>query len=255
MTLENNCCHCFNPPAALPHTKCDSCKLIIHLKCIQLSSQELDLLSGSRSQNIKVFCNRCNSNLTAFNEIKELINSMKSSLEQRISKFENALLVANNSTSNREEIIQESVDRMLRSSNLILANVAEKSDVRDEDVVNDILEKIDSAVVVSPENVTRIGRKINDRPRLIKIKLKNAETVKVVLRKKSKLQNTEFSHVHIFDDKTTSQRQYLKDLRNELHTRTDNGEANLTIKYVKGLPHILSRQPHENESNSTTHLN
>ena len=44
----------------------------------------------------------------------------------------------------------------------------------------------------------------------------------------------------ISDDKSPRQLTYLKSLRTTLQNRIDNGEANLTIKYVQGKPTIVT---------------
>jgi hypothetical protein len=63
---------------------------------------------------------------------------------------------------------------------------------------------------------------------------------KEVLRNKNKLINSDLPRsISISDDKTSKQLEYLKNLRTELQLRRDNGEDNITIKYVKGIPSII----------------
>jgi hypothetical protein len=45
--------------------------------------------------------------------------------------------------------------------------------------------------------------------------------------------------ISISDDKTPKQLEYLTNLRTELQLRRDNGEDNITIKLVKGIPSII----------------
>jgi hypothetical protein len=63
---------------------------------------------------------------------------------------------------------------------------------------------------------------------------------KEVLRNKNKLINSDLPRsISISDDKTSKQLEYLKNLRTELQLRRDNGEDNITIKYVKGIPSFI----------------
>ncbi|EFA13459.1 hypothetical protein TcasGA2_TC005059 [Tribolium castaneum] len=127
----------------------------------------------SRSPNIKLFCNRCNVTITAISEIKKLVNDIKSSFDERLSKLES--LIINNNTSqaiNREEIIAESVDRSARACNVIMYNVKPVANKQDVDVVNDVLEVIDPSLVIGPENVFRVGKAVGDKPRLLKLQFK-----------------------------------------------------------------------------------
>jgi hypothetical protein len=63
---------------------------------------------------------------------------------------------------------------------------------------------------------------------------------KEVMRNKNKRINSDLPRsISISDDKTSKQLEYLKNLRTELQLRRDNGEDNITIKYVKGIPSII----------------
>jgi len=46
--------------------------------------------------------------------------------------------------------------------------------------------------------------------------------------------------VRIASDKTPKQREYFQNLCKELNERRSNGESNLSIKYYKGVPSIVS---------------
>jgi hypothetical protein len=68
-----------------------------------------------------------------------------------------------------------------------------------------------------PDDVSRIGNSKGNKPRLLKIRFKNADMARLCLRKKSVLLgNKNFSKIYISDDKTKQQQSYLKQLRDEL---------------------------------------
>ncbi|WP_219823849.1 hypothetical protein, partial [Enterobacter cloacae complex sp. CH23B] len=52
--------------------------------------------------------------------------------------------------------------------------------------------------------------------------------------------------LYIKDDSTLKQREYLSKLRDELNSRLDRGEKDLTIKFIKGIPSIISKSKSKN---------
>lgn len=83
----------------------------------------------------------------------------------------------------------------------------------------------------------RIGKYKPDVNRSIKVTFESEETTKLIFRNKNKLTDTD---VKIFPDQTPYQQTYFKKLKEELNRRTANGEGNLKIKYIKGVPQIIS---------------
>lgn len=247
-----NCCQCFKEIVDSNPAKCDSCTLPLHLKCLSLSEEEFKLLSGPRSRNIKLVCSRCVVSLNATSEIKSLISELKTSIETRLSNLEASLKSPMSvAPTQSENIIQESVNRAIRASNVIMANVPEDSETPDIKVVNDILEKIDPNAFAYPEDVCRIGRITTpNKPRLIKIKFRKIETAKLVLRKSSTLkQIPELKNVSIRSDKTPMQITYFKNIKTELKQRLDEGERNLKIKYINGVPQIVANSTQDSIHN------
>ena len=110
---------------------------------------------------------------------------MKKTIDDRLIAMEKVVSTRQLSPLQEEEIIQESVDRTLRIGNILLANVPEVKDVLDEEVANDILELIEPAALESLEKVSRIGRKIKGRPRLLRLKFKNPD----MAREKANVEN------------------------------------------------------------------
>lgn len=243
-----NCCHCFQA-CGKPHLSCDACKSPIHNKCLDLTDSELRTITSSKSPYIKIVCNQCRSSLDNINEMKLVINSLKTSMDSRLKKIEDFI----NSSQveqhlQQENIIQEAVERSLRAKNVILYNVPEGTE--DCILANDILECIDLSLVVSPDDVIRVGKINEKKPRPIKLTCKNLETAKLVLRKGSALKNSKFSKIFVNSDKTRQQQEYYKNIKNELNLRKDNGENNITIKYVNGIPKIV-----QNSRPNTSNLN
>lgn len=86
-----------------------------------------------------------------------------------------------------------------------------------------------------PDLLIRLGRYIPNKPRPIKVCFNNNETPKLLLRNKTKLPE----NIKIYSDQTPSQKLYLDSLKTELYRRIGNGETNIVIKYIKGVPKIV----------------
>ena len=92
-----------------------------------------------QSDYLKIVCNRCSVTLFGFNEIKELIAYVKTSVDECFCKLEHAVNNLSISPFARLTIIQESVERSLRAANIILLNVPENPEASDTIVTNNIL--------------------------------------------------------------------------------------------------------------------
>lgn len=245
--MSGRCCQCFEQIASLSQrTQCQACKLFVHVDCLDLSEDEKRLVTLVRSNNIKIFCNRCHVSITAISDVRVMINELKTSFDERLNKIED-LIKSNvsNSPIDKDSIINESVERALRAANIIIYNVPEFTDSGDsnsvDDVahVNDVLEICDPSVAVSPDNIQRIGKRQKDKVRPIKVTLRNCSQALLCLKNKKKLLHSKkFTKIVISDDKTVQQLSNLRALRDELKTRMDNGEKNITIKYINKTPQI-----------------
>lgn len=246
-----NCCHCFKKADGNNVTKCFSCKLSLHLACINLTQRDFDTLSKLGSSNLKIVCNRCEVALSTAAELRQAIDTIKTSLDERLSRIESSINAAIFTPLKQEEMLVESVDRSQRAFNIILANVPENTDRSDVNFANDILEVIEPSAVVSPEDVVRLGKASANRPRLLRLHFKTVDKAKLVLRKRDALKKyPDFKNVIVRDDKTKQQLAYLSNLNNELKQRRENGENNVKIKYVNNVPKIII-SPNQDSHNSS----
>jgi len=93
---------------------------------------------------------------------------------------------------------------------------------------------------IKPIAIQRTG-KFDGKIRSMKISLVSAYDVFKTLGSSRKLKSDQiFNEVRITSDKTPKQRLYFQNLRKELDKRRSDGESNLTIKYVKGIPSIVN---------------
>lgn len=142
-----------------------------------------------------------------------------------------------------EEFVREATERIRRSNNIILRGLSETSDndLEGHDLarVGEILESIDASCVSALTSVNRLGR-FQGTPRPLKLCFSDPKIPLTLLRNKVKLSVTHFKEITLSDDKTPQQLRQLAELRKELKQRQENGDSNCTIKYVKGIPLIVS---------------
>lgn len=233
--------------------QCDSCKQYLHIRCTDLPSD--DRVTRNKMKSMKIVCNKCSMKFDQLTDIKALIESLKVDFDKKVSSLREELSNMNAKIDNLNQIdssgiveaaVNESVDRIRRSKNIILRGIptpegtpAERKQT-DTETVAAVLRAVDSTVV--PRQIIRLGqRSIGTRPPIIKVVLEDEYHAKTILRKKNKLlQHAEFRSVRITDDKTPLQQRYLNYLREELQRRMSAGEDDLTIKYVRGSPQIVN---------------
>lgn len=56
----------------------------------------------------------------------------------------------------------------------------------------------------------------------------------------------------MYDDKTPKQLQYLKDIKNQLRQRKENGE-NVTMKYINNIPCLVENSTNFNSNSISSH--
>lgn len=148
--------------------------------------------------------------------------------------------------SSYEDIMAELHERTSRSKNVIITglpeyenkNVTERKEIELKQVMT-ILHNIDENMP-KPEKLIRLGKFKQGNHRPIKVFCPSRDMAVLILRNKNLIKT---DAVKIFADRTLKQQTHLKLLKEELKVRSDNGEANLTIKYTNGVPKIVSQLP------------
>ncbi|KAL0859560.1 hypothetical protein ABMA27_010702 [Loxostege sticticalis] len=136
-----------------------------------------------------------------------------------------------------ENLIQELKDRSDREKNIIITGIPEKTDKHfNVRRIHDIEEftKLATSVIVDCKYVP--GK---NRP--LKISFNKNDTPKLLLQNRAKFPDT----VNIYSDQTPTQKQYLQSVKEELKKRLDEGEKDLIIKYIKGIPSIIETKPNQ----------
>ncbi|XP_061728918.1 uncharacterized protein LOC133533861 [Cydia pomonella] len=195
----------------------------------------------------------------------EKISSEISSLKQHISNTDDKIkslqtdinvLKSESSADNpntrpldEEGLIKEIRERAYREKNIIIYGISELADgniqekqQHDNNEVHNITQLIIENSPV-PQQIFRLGKFNPNKTRPVKVCYDSAQTVKQILRNKNKIENKE---AKIYADLTPTQQNNLKALRQELRTRQENGENNITIKYVDGCPKIITTNTPKN---------
>lgn len=156
-----------------------------------------------------------------------------------------------------EFIINEINERNIRVSYLILYNVPESTSsvvaykiTHDFNQVHDVINSIMSSDnVVKPIKLIRLGKFGQNYSRPIKAVFGSPTEVFDILKSKKKLSTLQPpSTIGISSDRTIQQRNYMKSLREELESRRSKVEPELIIKYLKGIPTIISKFDHSNNN-------
>lgn len=141
-----------------------------------------------------------------------------------------------------EDLILEIKDRYDREKNIVIVGILEINDKnwksRQQHDNQEIMKTITMLFQDCPKPIKfqRLGKYVQDKNRPIKVYFEKSETAKYLFKNRSKLPE----NLQIFSDKTPKQKEYLESLKDQLNKRTQDGEENLIIKYVKGTPTIIT---------------
>lgn len=184
-----------------------------------------------------------NNIITDQNDVKKKVEG----LESEIKLLKTAAASSESSeTQTTEAIVEEINERKRRNKSIIVVGIPEPTSTQKEErieidktEITKVLQKICSNLP-EPEWVMRLGKYNPTKKRGIKITFKSQEPCKNILRNKNKIVSED---IKIYSDQTPQQKTFLRKLAEELKFRTDHGEKNLVIKYVKGVPKIIISQP------------
>ncbi|KAG6438947.1 hypothetical protein O3G_MSEX000354 [Manduca sexta] len=182
------------------------------------------------------------SDVTNLSTMQKNIEEKILNLESEITDFKKSPATCPTSTKT-EAIVAEINERKYRSKNIVVVGIPENTATNREDrmksdksAITKILETI-NAPCSEPIRINRLGKYISGKNRPIKISFDSQETAKYILKNKKKLQSDK---IKLYSDQTPIQKLYLKELTQELTSRIEKGEKNLTIKYINNVPKIIN---------------
>nr|CAH7728603.1 unnamed protein product [Callosobruchus chinensis] len=195
---------------------------------------------------LKYYCDDCQLGLKLLPKLVKKVEELTSEVEKLKASF---VAPVDTNAQDFEEVLHEIEERNSRKCNIILYGVAENKDAtRQQQEIQDLAEVTKILEFLSPDINTnvkpmRLGKfdRSSTRPRLIKLTLNNQQQVQKCLRNASKLSSsTAFARIRISADRTPKQVKFYKKVKCELSRRQANGEANLKIKHVRGVPRIVT---------------
>lgn len=173
---------------------------------------------------------------------KRLVALENINIEQRLVELETrpAESAALNSVSPAtiESILAEGRERERRSHHVVAFKLEEATDNQsDAQRISDLFAAIDPAIPL-PRFVRRIGKISAEKIRPLLLVYSSTDEARKVLKFKEAVK---LKGIDLKNDLTRGQLQHLKDLRNELEKKVNDGNTDLTIKYIRGTPAIVSK--------------
>ena len=207
-------------------------------------------------QQIEVFQNQLTGLMT---KVNEHINSCFQQLEVKLSNSsihsESITPLPSQASPVTESVatrvIDEYRDRESHKLNIIVhkvpESVATESSARtahDTKWVTDIANIIDAGPI-EVVNITRLGKKLDDKLRLLKVQLNSLYQKRRILSNAKKLRETSgtFQKIYVTPDLSLNERQENKRLHDELLQRKKDGEKDLIIRRGKIVKKSTSAEP------------
>lgn len=186
-------------------------------------------------------------------KVDELLINVSTQLEEnrefksKIGDIGKKILTIENSISQIENysfehvIVTELMEIQSRSTNILLFNLPEGDDHKDLENIKNIFSDLNENILHF--TFTRLGKfksTTPDKPRPVIIHFTNQSDVSTILRVQKNLKSSmKWSNIRFSSDKTIKQREEMANLRKTLQLRRDNGEKDVIIKYVEGIPSIV----------------
>lgn len=242
---QEKCAKCGKLPTdKKPQINCDSCKILLCGECHGLSPTEVRVLELKTVARVMTFlCGDCKSAMSQLPMIMRKLNELTEEVHHL--RLRQSMLAT-------ESVIQEMNERANRANNIIIYDVPESdSDVIEERKEHDmkecaaIVENVTKKVRLGGVKLFRLGapnKKASTQPRPLKVVLHSKTDALEILRNRTKLRKP----TSITADLTPMQREHMKYLREELNKRINEGEMDITIKYVRGHPMIIKTKIQKN---------
>lgn len=266
----NGVCHKCHNECVFRDTKnelfgypCDICKKIVCKNCCNISASEIRVILMV-SRIMPFVCQSCRDNLFNLPNIVKRINDLETivhtqasetiarsvALEQRVIKLEQSLdnlsqantaLPTPASSINvvhESDIMSEVLDRQRRATNVMIFNCEVHNGQAETAQVGNLITEI-CGQPLNIKSVNKIGKPNRNGHKALKVVLDSVADVNLILRNRAKAVNSK--QIFIEADMTPKQRGSLNEVRSELKRRKENGEDNLRLKYVDGVPRIVEK--------------
>ncbi|KAG5878933.1 hypothetical protein JTB14_005986 [Gonioctena quinquepunctata] len=213
---------------------CDSCSRDIHKKCSDLNASEIRVIDLKGPRKLKFFCDDCHNGLPQVPKILKDIDDSKTSIDHLKSEMNAKPTASSDYCQSEDALLSEIHDRLRRSNNVLLFNVPESNnDMKSATVIFNKL----SSEPIAIRSTVRFGKRNKLGFRSLKVTFPSNHDVCTVLNGRSLLKGC---NIFISNDLTPKQREHETKIKDELKSRTSNGE-NVTLKYLNGTPRIVPK--------------
>lgn len=171
---------------------------------------------------------------------QQIQNIIKDISDLKTTETSSDRLISKSPARNHENLILELKERSEREKNIVIVGIPEINDknykARQIHDADEFMKLAFTANENCPKPVRsmRLGKYIPGRDRPLKICFNNIDTPKQLLRNKDKFPE----HTKIYSDRTPAQKEYMATVKMDLAKRLENGEKDLIIKYIRGIPQI-----------------
>lgn len=225
----------------IKNTQSDLCEQL--KKCSEKIEHHSELL---HAQGVAIA--ECQCNITDLRTAQESVADDVMELRMKVSDIGGQMaasaVVADGMAVGRPEPCgaREMIERIKRSYNIIVRNIPEVNDTEDAVIIEKLVNEIEKSASNNITAISRVGKvKKSAVPRPVKICFNNLNTPLNILKNKKVIAcNPVLKGFRISDDKSHEQLETLNRMRDELKSRIAGGEKNLTIRYMRGEPTIVS---------------
>ena len=145
-------------------------------------------------------------------------------------------------------ILDEIQDKERRKHNVVIHNLREtegqthEERTKGDDEKFKIMVKDGMKLVVQTTKTFRVGKKDDNKPRLMVVTLTNMADKMEILKLAASLRDTEWSRVYVTPDLTWKEREEGRQLRSELARRKEAGEEHIWIRRGRIVPIPVEKQ-------------
>lgn len=221
---------------------CCICKKVTCSNCAQLSLAEIR--KANAKGGLTWSCEGCG-------ELGDDINGLKAAILALREEIANIKTEGTSLETNpfvMEEIIQEISNRERRKTNIVIYNIPENGTTKKDQITSDtlvvaeIFAEMDIPVdVIEPMRLGKYDPSRGEHKRPIKVALPDVDSVRKSVKSARRLRDVErFKNYIISMDKTPFQSKLYRLAAQDLDSRIRAGERDLRIKYLNGIPKVVS---------------
>ncbi|KAG5896133.1 hypothetical protein JTB14_011878 [Gonioctena quinquepunctata] len=240
---------------------CDGCQKILCDKCSELSPSEIKCMP-LKKRKLLFLCNECEHGFKLIPVLFKKVESLEETVQKLKDDANNCTIrsqpvpeLTTNTPLSNSELMHEFENRTKRTKNVMIYNVNEITSRminerinHDTNEVNNILTTL--GITENPIKIIRLG-KATGKPIPLKVIMHTQQAVTDCLKNRKNLTGT---IVRISADLIILQRQGIKNYMRKLNQRRENGENDIQIRYIGGVPKILKTPVNASNSSKTNQL-